>query len=80
MLIVDSPGIADSEEMTNITLGYLSDAAAFVYVINSADAGGIAPDRVILHAYEFILLYLIWIKNTREISTQIFSFLNNKDN
>lgn len=49
LLIVDSPGIADTGEMTDIVLGYLIKACAFIYVINSENAGGVAPDRVILY-------------------------------
>lgn len=46
---MDSPGIADTGEMTDIVLGYLIKACAFIYVINSENAGGVAPDRVILY-------------------------------
>lgn len=49
LLIVDSPGIADTGEMTDIVLGYLIKACAFIYIINSENAGGVAPDRVILY-------------------------------
>lgn len=51
LLIVDSPGIADTGEMTDIVLGYLIKACAFIYVINSENAGGVAPDRVILNLF-----------------------------
>ena len=46
LLIVDSPGIADTQEMTDIVLDYLMEACAFIYIINSANAGGVAPERV----------------------------------
>ncbi|KAK3091421.1 hypothetical protein FSP39_019770 [Pinctada imbricata] len=46
LLIVDSPGIADTREMTSLVLEYLIDACAFIYVINSANAGGVAPERL----------------------------------
>lgn len=46
LLIVDSPGIADTGEMTDIVLGYLIKACAFIYIINSENAGGVAPDRL----------------------------------
>lgn len=46
VVIVDSPGIGDSEQVNNITLKYLAQAYAFIYVINSANAGGIQEDRV----------------------------------
>jgi len=35
VVIVDSPGIGDSEHVSNIVLEYMSQACAFVYVINS---------------------------------------------
>ena len=37
---MDSPGIADTGEMTDIVLGYVIKACAFIYVINSENAGG----------------------------------------
>ena len=46
MVIVDSPGIGDSEQVCNIALKYLTQAFAFIYVINSPNAGGIQDDRV----------------------------------
>ena len=45
-MIVDSPGIGDSEQVSKITLEYLSQACAFIYVINSPNAGGLQDDRV----------------------------------
>ncbi|KAJ8305494.1 hypothetical protein KUTeg_016039, partial [Tegillarca granosa] len=44
--IVDSPGIGDTEEMTNMVLDYIMEACAFIYVINSANAGGVQTDRL----------------------------------
>ena len=46
MVIVDSPGISDSERVCNIAFEYLTQAFAFIYVINSSNAGGIQDDRV----------------------------------
>ena len=46
MVIVDSPCIGDSEQVGNIALKYLTQAFAFIYVINSPNAGGIQDDRV----------------------------------
>lgn len=43
---MDSPGIGDTEEMTNMVLDYIMEACAFIYVINSANAGGVQTDRV----------------------------------
>lgn len=46
MVIVDSPGIGDSEQVNKITLDYLPRAYAFIYVLNSSNAGGLQEDRV----------------------------------
>ena len=45
-MIVDSPGIGESTIMDDIVMEYLPEAFAFIYVINSENAGGIQPDRV----------------------------------
>ena len=47
--IVDTPGIGESEEMTHILVNYLPEAVAFIYVINTANAGGVQDDRVWCH-------------------------------
>ncbi|KAL5022494.1 hypothetical protein ScPMuIL_001649 [Solemya velum] len=47
LLIVDSPGIGDTEEMTDITMNYLVEACAFIYIINSSVAGGVQEDRLL---------------------------------
>ena len=46
MVIVDSPGIGEPEIMDTIVKQYLPEAFAFIYVINSANAGGVQTDRV----------------------------------
>ena len=46
MVIVDSPGISDSEQVNKIALAYLPQACAFIYVLNSSNAGGLQEDRV----------------------------------
>ena len=46
MVIVDSPGIGDSEQVNKITLSYLPRAYAFIYVLNTSNAGGLQEDRV----------------------------------
>lgn len=48
MVIVDSPGIGDSEQVNRITLDYLPRSYAFIYVLNSSNAGGLQEDRVSL--------------------------------
>jgi nucleoside phosphorylase len=46
VVIVDSPGVGESEAMTAAVTEYLAKAFCFVYVINSGNAGGVQPDRV----------------------------------
>lgn len=45
---VDTPGIGESREMTAKLLDYLSEAVAFIYVINTTNGGGVQNDKVIL--------------------------------
>jgi len=46
IVIVDSPGIGESAIMDDTVKEYLPEAFAFIYVINSVNAGGIQRDRV----------------------------------
>lgn len=46
IVIVDSPGVGESEIMDDIVVRYLPNAFAFIYVINSGNAGGVQKDRV----------------------------------
>ena len=45
-MIVDSPGVGESDIMDDIVANYLPNAFAFIYVINSSNAGGVQKDRV----------------------------------
>ena len=45
-MIVDSPGIGESDVMSEFVLNYLPRAFCFMYVINSENAGGVQEDRV----------------------------------
>ncbi|CAH3120319.1 unnamed protein product, partial [Pocillopora meandrina] len=45
VVIVDSPGVGESDIMDEIVLNYLPNAFAFIYVINSSNAGGVQTDR-----------------------------------
>ena len=45
-MIVDSPGVGESEEMNEFVVKYMPNALCFIYVINSANAGGVQEDRV----------------------------------
>ena len=46
VVIIDSPGIGESDIIDEIVTQYLPQAFAFIYVINSANAGGVQKDRV----------------------------------
>ena len=46
VVIVDSPGVGKSDIMDEIVVNYLPNAFAFIYVINSSNAGGVQRDRV----------------------------------
>ncbi|XP_067035453.1 dual serine/threonine and tyrosine protein kinase-like [Acropora muricata] len=46
IVIVDSPGVGESNIMDKIVTEYLPKAFAFIYTINSSNAGGIQKDRL----------------------------------
>lgn len=46
MTIVDTPGIGEGKDMTNRLFEYLPNAMAFIYVLNSANSGGVQDDKV----------------------------------
>ena len=46
VVIIDSPGIGESDIMDEVVTNYLPEAFAFIYVINSENAGGVQRDRV----------------------------------
>ena len=45
-MIVDSPGVGESDDMDETVVEYLPEAFAFIYVINCTNAGGVQKDRV----------------------------------
>ena len=45
-MIVDSPGVGDSDAMNEVVRSYLPNAFCFIYVINSINAGGVQENRV----------------------------------
>ncbi|XP_056006855.1 uncharacterized protein LOC130050671 [Ostrea edulis] len=45
--IVDTPGIGESVEMTDLVLDFLPEAMGFIYVINTYNAGGVQSDRLV---------------------------------
>ena len=46
IVIIDSPGVGESDIMDEIVTEYLPRAFAFIYTINSPNAGGVQKDRV----------------------------------
>jgi len=46
VIIVDSPGVGESDVMSEFVLSYLPQAFCFIYVIKSDNAGGVQEDRV----------------------------------
>jgi len=53
VVIIDSPGIGESNIMDEIVTQYLPEAFAFIYVINSANSGGVQKDRVGISFFVF---------------------------
>ena len=50
-MIIDSPGVGEPDIMDEIVTRYLPQAFAFIYVINSANAGGVQKDKVRMTQY-----------------------------
>ncbi|XP_023933260.1 uncharacterized protein LOC106180056 [Lingula anatina] len=46
VFIVDSPGVGENEFMNKVVMDYLPKAFAFIYVINSGNAGGVQEGRL----------------------------------
>ena len=46
IVIIDSPGVGESDEMDEMVIQYLPEAFAFIYVANSSIAGGVKKDIV----------------------------------
>ncbi|XP_078583918.1 uncharacterized protein LOC144866430 [Branchiostoma floridae x Branchiostoma japonicum] len=46
IVIVDSPGVGENKMMDKVVADYIPRAFAFLYIINSASAGGVQPDRL----------------------------------
>jgi len=63
VVIIDSPGVGESDIMDEIVTQYLPQAFAFLYVINSANAGGVQKDRVSSsrHRWEVLLDHRLFV-------------------
>ena len=46
IVIIDSPGVGESDEMDEMVIKYLPEAFAFIYVANSSIPGGLKKDKV----------------------------------
>ncbi|XP_052241250.1 uncharacterized protein LOC127851488 isoform X2 [Dreissena polymorpha] len=65
VVLVDTPGVGESEQMTAKLFEYIPNAAAFIYFINSANAGGVQEDKLV-KIFEKVLEY--------DQSRDVFSF------
>lgn len=62
MIIIDTPGIGETEMMDNMLLEFLPHAVAFVFVVNAKNAGGIHEDRVIMSFHMHQMSFRRYIK------------------
>lgn len=56
-ILVDTPGIGGSGEVTNKLMDYLPNAVSFVFVINVVSAGGMQRDRVNIYCLSKLYMY-----------------------
>ncbi|XP_052227123.1 uncharacterized protein LOC127841962 isoform X4 [Dreissena polymorpha] len=68
VVIVDTPGVGEDEQMTNKLFEYLPNAAAFIYLINCSNAGGVQEDKLV-NIFRKVLDY--------DKSSGVFSFDSN---
>ncbi|KAH3735012.1 uncharacterized protein LOC127851036 isoform X2 [Dreissena polymorpha] len=54
VVIVDSPGVGETQEMTDVVLGYVEKAAVFIFVIDMMNAGGV-QQRVPTNEKEIVI-------------------------
>lgn len=47
VIIVDTPGIGEKEDLDKMLLNFLPHAVSFIFVINAGNAGGIQEDRIL---------------------------------
>lgn len=47
VIIVDTPGIGETEDLNKMLMDFLPHAVSFVFVVNARDAGGIHEDRLL---------------------------------
>ena len=78
--IVDSPGIGESREMTEMVKSYLPSAFSFIYVINSSNAGGLQPDRVSIWSVKTFSPYMLMLLNTSATCTITRSVYRDQSN
>ena len=57
IVIIDSPGVGESDIMDEIVTEYLPRAFAFIYTINSSNAGGVQKDRVSDYLVKLKVIY-----------------------
>ena len=70
-MIVDSPGVGESNAMNEFALSYLPHAFCFIYVINSSNAGGIQEDRVRRPLLPFAKRLLLYTGTLKTLSLDV---------
>ncbi|XP_078380423.1 uncharacterized protein LOC144663376 [Oculina patagonica] len=68
IMIVDSPGVGESDVMNEFVLSYLPQAFCFIYVIKSSNAGGIQEDRL-----GVLLNYATKLKKEANMDVKLFA-------
>ncbi|KAL9963737.1 hypothetical protein ACROYT_G027271 [Oculina patagonica] len=69
VMIVDSPGVGESDVMNEFVLSYLPQAFCFIYVIKSSNAGGIQEDRL-----GVLLNHVKELKEKANMDVKLFTF------
>ncbi|XP_076071922.1 uncharacterized protein LOC143043543 [Mytilus galloprovincialis] len=54
VIIVDTPGVGENEQLDNLLLDFLPNAVSFVFIVNASNAGGIHKDRL-LHILKTVI-------------------------
>lgn len=75
IVIIDTPGIGTSKEMTERIQQYLANAFGCIYVINSASAGGVQKGRVryTTSLYLYAYIHSVYTVNFFHIHTIIIT-------
>lgn len=50
-MVVDSPGIGETRHMEELVMNYISKAAAFIFILDSTNAGGMQERVTVTSLY-----------------------------